>query len=252
MSVKGAPSYQYLLAQSYGLVFPKYVTCPYNHKIRIYVTQHGFSDTESGFAISSPDIKTAKVFFIDAFYSLRTGDVCMRQWSGLLLIQAMACRVLGTEPFSKPMLIYYQLDPWEITSVVFLSLQIFSFVKIRWYFLYNIRQYVHDPVSWWRRDMKWASYQIRKIADFACAGNAGNDFLATNFNGNCWLAISACITARASRTCRDACRDRLPAVAGKTFPAFPPHVQPTILRMWQEAHDTRITDPFWRESTSHQ
>ena len=45
--------------------------------------------------------------------------------------------------------------------------------------------------------------------------------------------ILACITARASRTCRDACRDRQP---GKTFPAFPAHAQPAMLRIWQEAH----------------
>ena len=37
------------------------------------------------------------------------------------------------------------------------------------------------------------------------------------------LAIHACITARASRTCCDACRDRLPAVTGKTFLV---HAQP--------------------------
>ena len=43
----------------------------------------------------------------------------------------------------------------------------------------------------------WASCQIRKIAGCACAGNAGNG-----------LAIPTCITARAWRTCRDACRDR--------------------------------------------
>ena len=53
-----------------------------------------------------------------------------------------------------------------------------------------------------------ASYQIRKFAGYACAGNAGNVFPATDFNGNRYLAIPACITARASRTCRDACRDR--------------------------------------------
>ena len=40
------------------------------------------------------------------------------------------------------------------------------------------------------------------------------------------LTIPACITARAWRTCRDACRDRLPLVAGKTFPAFPAHAHP--------------------------
>ena len=28
----------------------------------------------------------------------------------------------------------------------------------------------------------------------------------------------------------------LKSVAGKTFPAFPAHAQPTILRIWQEAH----------------
>ena len=45
----------------------------------------------------------------------------------------------------------------------------------------------------------WASYQIRKIAGCACAGNAGNVFPATDFKGNRGLAIPACITA---------CRDR--------------------------------------------
>ena len=47
-----------------------------------------------------------------------------------------------------------------------------------------------------------------------------------NSNENCYLAIPACITARALRTCRDACRDHLPTVAGKTFPAFPAHAHP--------------------------
>ena len=28
-------------------------------------------------------------------------------------------------------------------------------------------------------------------------------------------------------------------VAGKTFPAFPPHAQPTILHIWQEVHEKR-------------
>ena len=66
-----------------------------------------------------------------------------------------------------------------------------------------------------------ASCQIRKIAGCACTGNAGNVFPAADLKGNGYLAISACITARASRRCRDACRDCLTAVAGKTFPAFP-------------------------------
>ena len=51
-------------------------------------------------------------------------------------------------------------------------------------------------------------------------------FPAADFTGNRYLAIPACIMARASRTCRDACRDRLPAMAGKTFPSFPVHAHP--------------------------
>ena len=31
---------------------------------------------------------------------------------------------------------------------------------------------------------------------------------------------------------RDACLDRLPTVARKTYPAFPAHAQPAILRIW--------------------
>ena len=43
----------------------------------------------------------------------------------------------------------------------------------------------------------WASYQICKIAGRACTRNAGNLFPATEFEGNCYIAIPACITARA-------------------------------------------------------
>ena len=82
----------------------------------------------------------------------------------------------------------------------------------------------------------WASYQIRKIAGWACAGNVGNIFPATDFKGNRSIATPTCTTARASRTFRDACRDNLLAMAGKTFPAFPAHAQPSIERFWQETH----------------
>ena len=58
------------------------------------------------------------------------------------------------------------------------------------------------------RATAWASYQIRKIAGCTCAGDAGNIFPAADFKGNHQLAIPAWITARASCTCRDACRDR--------------------------------------------
>ena len=54
-------------------------------------------------------------------------------------------------------------------------------------------------------------------------GMPGTFSPAADFKGNRKLAIPTCITARAWRTCRDACRDRALAVTGKTFPAFPAH-----------------------------
>ena len=90
----------------------------------------------------------------------------------------------------------------------------------------------------WQGNRVWAFYQIRKIVGYACTEITGNLFPATDFKGNRLLAIPACITARASRTGRDACRDRKPAVADKTFPAFPAHAQPSILRIWREAYAT--------------
>ena len=71
------------------------------------------------------------------------------------------------------------------------------------------------------RPPTWASYQIRKTAGFAC-WERFSPF--ADFKGNCWLAIPACITARASRTCSDVCLDCLPAVTG--ILAFPAHVHP--------------------------
>ena len=67
----------------------------------------------------------------------------------------------------------------------------------------------------------WASYQIRKIACCTCAGNVGNVFPATDVKGNSYLAIPACITARASRTCRDSCRDRLSRSGEENIPGIP-------------------------------
>ena len=58
--------------------------------------------------------------------------------------------------------------------------------------------------------------------------------------------IPAYITVRAWRTCRDACRDPQPAVAGKTFPAFPAHAQPAIVCIWQEAHS--ISYPLFADA----
>ena len=71
-----------------------------------------------------------------------------------------------------------------------------------------------------------------KNACCACAGNVRNGFPATDFKGNRYLAIPTCVTARATRTFRHACRDRWPAVVETTFPAFSAHAQSAILRIW--------------------
>ena len=73
--------------------------------------------------------------------------------------------------------------------------------------------------------LAWTSYQIRKIVGCACAGNAGNVFPCCRLqrkllvsdpgmhHGTCITHVPWCMW------------DRLPAVAGKTFPAFPAHPQ---------------------------
>ena len=70
----------------------------------------------------------------------------------------------------------------------------------------------------------WASYQIRKIAGCACAGNAGNVFPRRRFQRKPLVGDPGMHHG----TCRDACRDRSSAVTGKTFPAFPAHAHPQL------------------------
>ena len=90
----------------------------------------------------------------------------------------------------------------------------------------------------WRRtsDRPWTSYQIRKIAGCACAGNAGNVFPRCRFqrkplvsdpgmhHGTCVTHVSWCMSG--SLTCGD----------GENVPGIPSACAPAILRIWQEAH----------------
>ena len=46
-------------------------------------------------------------------------DIC--QWTGLALVQVMACHLFGTKPLPEPMLAYCQLDSWKQISVKFES-----------------------------------------------------------------------------------------------------------------------------------
>ena len=84
--------------------------------------------------------------------------------------------------------------------------------------------------------LSWASYQIRKIAGCACAGNAGNVFPCRRFqrkplvsdpgmhHGTCVTHVPWCMSG--SLTCGD--RENVPGIPGACAPA--------ILRIWQEAH----------------
>ena len=84
---------------------------------------------------------------------------------------------------------------------------------------------------------QWASYQIRKIAGCACAGNAGNVFPRRRFqskpivsdpgmhHGTCVTHVPWCMSG--SLTCGD----------GENVPGIPGTCAPAILRIWQEAHE---------------
>ena len=83
---------------------------------------------------------------------------------------------------------------------------------------------------------EWASYQIRKIAVCACAGNAGNVFPHRRFrrkplvsdpgmhHGTCVTHVPWCMSG--SLTCG----------GGENVPGIPGACAPAILRIWQEAH----------------
>ena len=88
----------------------------------------------------------------------------------------------------------------------------------------------------WQCFRQWASYQIRKIAGCACAGNAGNVFPRRRFqrkslvndpgmhHGTCVTHVPWCMSG--SFTCGD----------GENVPGIPGACAPAILRIWQEAH----------------
>ena len=89
----------------------------------------------------------------------------------------------------------------------------------------------------------WASYQIRKIAGCACAGNAGNVFPRRRFqreplvsdssmhHGTCVTHVPWCMSG--SLTCGD----------GENVPGIPGACAPAILRIWQEAHG-KVLNPY--------
>ena len=180
----------------------------------------------SGIAANPPVISGSNVFvqFFNVFYQWRLSTITHKLYWLLLVTPIKILKVNHAERGQR--VVYFEIGT-------------------------GIRQFILDSYAGtctaietftFSDTFPLATYQIRKIVAGACAGNARNDFTATDFKGNRELAIPACITARARYTCRDACRDRWLALAGKMFPVVPGHVQPAILRIWQRAHAGQIID----------
>ena len=115
-----------------------------------------------------------------------------------------------------------------------------SIIKYLWIsifesLIHNLITQIRNNIYFWIY-MPWASYQIRKIAGCACAGNAGNVFPRRRFqrkllvsdpgmhHGTCVTHVPWCMSG--SLTCGD----------GENVPGIPSACAPAILRIWQEAH----------------
>ena len=95
----------------------------------------------------------------------------------------------------------------------------------------------------------WASYQIRKIAGRACAGNAGNVFARRRIqrkprvsdlgmhHGTCVRHMSWCMSGSLTRG------------GGENVPGIPGACAPAILRIWQETHGEGTTGPLFTKRT---
>ena len=89
----------------------------------------------------------------------------------------------------------------------------------------------------------WASYQIRKIAGCACAGNAGYVFPSRRIQrkplvSDPGMPHGTCVThvpwgMSGSLTCGD----------GENVPGIPGACAPAILRIWQKVHTLQINHP---------
>ena len=86
---------------------------------------------------------------------------------------------------------------------------------------------IYDHITVFSRVTSWASFQIRTIVGCACTGNTGKVFPRDRLQrkplvNDPDMHHGTCVT----HVPWYACRDRLAAVAGKTFPAYPAHAHP--------------------------
>ena len=93
--------------------------------------------------------------------------------------------------------------------------------------------------------ISWASCQIRKIAGTHAPGMPGTFSPSPQVSdpdmhrGTCGTHVPWCMPG--SLTSGFLWNRR----RGKTFPAFPAHAQPAILRIWQEAHESLGLGTVW-------
>ena len=146
------------------------------------------------------------------------------------------------KPFYKLVLSMAYFNPCslELYSEIMQNFQRYIFLrstKFIWGEFCRIMTTLYQSSSLIRQ---WASYQIRKIAGCACAGNAGNVFPCRRFqrkplvsdpgmhHGTCVTHVPWCMSG--SLTCGD--RENVPGIPGACAPA--------ILRIWQEAHGYKM------------
>ena len=87
---------------------------------------------------------------------------------------------------------------------------------------------------WWSNI--WASYQIRKIAGCACAGNAGNVFPRRRFQRKPLVSDPGMHHGTYVTHVPWWISGPLPCSDGESVPGIPDACAPAILRIWQEAH----------------
>ena len=97
----------------------------------------------------------------------------------------------------------------------------------------------------------WASCQIRKIAGAHVRGMPGTFSPSPQISdpdmhhGTCVTHVPWCMPG--SLTSGFLWKRR----RGKTFPAFPAHAQPAILRIWYEAHGNAQLEYLYHKGTCH-
>ena len=147
----------------------------------------------------------------------------------------MVCHLLGARTLSEAMSAYCQLDPWP---------QIQSYLNHNTMILMHEIKFENLSANWRRFCLgfnvlthlgwatPWASCQIRKIASAHAPGMPGT-FSPPPRVSDPDMHHGMCVTHVPWRMPGSLTSGFLwSRRRGKTFPAFPAHAQPAILRIW--------------------